>query len=218
MFAAAGLRDTFIIHRPQGLDEGPQPQGKPGNSAPQLPPRSSIEGRLPASPASSEWRLGTHSGRPKLKSADLTAFMLGRAAYHAHGPCGCGQGIFSEGNPRQIESTRPPPCLPTSQNQLRRGLAVKIHTPHAWTFSWPAAGAIGVRSISEQSHLPGAGIEVLRRGLEAIETQSNRSWPPNDGAGRERRFLRLPVLGKEARRACRPPRRRLRNVRVSTRR
>ena len=65
--------------------------------------------------------------------------------------------------------------LPYIEEQLRRGdFLAKISRHMLGLFHGQPGGRHWRQIISEQSHLPGAGIDVLRRGLDAVELQSNR--------------------------------------------
>jgi tRNA-dihydrouridine synthase A len=61
------------------------------------------------------------------------------------------------------------------QQQLHQGIGLSKMTRHMLgLFHGQPGGRHWRQIISEQGHVPGAGIEVLRRALDAVETQSNR--------------------------------------------
>jgi tRNA-dihydrouridine synthase A len=65
--------------------------------------------------------------------------------------------------------------FPYIEEQLRGGVWLSKMTRHMLgLFHGQPGGRLWRQILSEQSHLPGAGLDVLRRGLAAIETQSNR--------------------------------------------
>jgi tRNA-dihydrouridine synthase A len=119
--------------------------------------------------------LGTlESARDEMLNLD--GVMLGRAAYHTPWLLADVDNMFfHRQNPvtSRIEAVQN--MLPYIEQQLHRGVGLSKMTRHMLgLFHGQPGGRHWRQIISEQSHLPGAGIDVLRRGLEAIETQSNR--------------------------------------------
>jgi tRNA-dihydrouridine synthase A len=107
---------------------------------------------------------------------DLDGVMLGRAAYHTPWLLAdVDRVFFQKANPLTNRIDAVTGMFPYIEEQLRRGDFLSKITRHMLgLFHGQPGGRHWRQIISEQSHLPGAGIDVLRRGLEAIETQSNR--------------------------------------------
>ena len=106
----------------------------------------------------------------------LDGVMLGRAAYHTPWLLAdVDRTFFHKANPLTNRIDAVTGMFPYIEEQLRRGEFLSKMTRHMLgIFHGQPGGRHWRQIISEQSHLPGAGIDVLRRGLEAIETQSNR--------------------------------------------
>ncbi len=106
----------------------------------------------------------------------LDGVMLGRAAYHTPWLLAdVDRVFFQRANPLTNRIDAVTAMFPYIEEQLRRGDGLSKITRHMLgLFHGQPGGRHWRQIISEQSHLPGAGIDVLRRGLEAIETQSNR--------------------------------------------
>ena len=107
---------------------------------------------------------------------NLDGIMLGRAAYHTPWLLAdVDNTFFHRQNPvtSRIEAVQN--MLPYIEQQLHQGVWLSKVTRHMLgLFHGQPGGRHWRQIISEQSHLAGAGIDVLRRGLDAIETQSNR--------------------------------------------
>jgi tRNA-dihydrouridine synthase A len=107
---------------------------------------------------------------------NLDGVMLGRAAYHTPWLLADVDRLFFDApNPvsHRIEAVNK--MLPYIQQQLHQGSGLSKMTRHMLgLFHGQPGGRHWRQIISEQGHGPGAGIEVLRRALDAVETQSNR--------------------------------------------
>jgi tRNA-dihydrouridine synthase A len=106
----------------------------------------------------------------------LDGVMLGRAAYHTPWLLAdVDSAFFLKANPLTNRIDAVTGMFPYIEEQLRRGeFLSKIARHMLGLFHGQPGGRHWRQIISEQSHLPGAGIEVLQRGLDAIEVQSNR--------------------------------------------
>ncbi|MBZ0262963.1 MAG: tRNA dihydrouridine(20/20a) synthase DusA [Hyphomicrobiales bacterium] len=106
----------------------------------------------------------------------LDGVMLGRAAYHTPWLLAdVDRLFFQKTNPLTSRIDAVTGMLPYIEEQLRRGdFLAKISRHLLGLFHGQPGGRHWRQIISEQSHLPGAGIDVLRRGLDAVELQSNR--------------------------------------------
>ncbi len=63
--------------------------------------------------------------------------------------------------------------FPYIEQQLGEGLFLPKITRHMLgLFHGQPGGRLWRQIISEQSHLPGAGLEVLQKGLDAVEKQA----------------------------------------------
>ena len=106
----------------------------------------------------------------------LDGVMLGRAAYHTPWLLAdVDRVFFQKTNPLANRIDAVTGMFRYIEEQLHRGEFLSKMARHMLgLFHGQPGGRHWRQIISEQSHLPGAGIDVLRRGLEAIETQSNR--------------------------------------------
>jgi tRNA-dihydrouridine synthase A len=106
----------------------------------------------------------------------LDGAMLGRAAYHTPWLLAdVDRMFFQKTNPLTSRIDAVTGMFPYIEEQLRRGdFLAKISRHMLGLFHGQPGGRHWRQIISEQSHLPGAGIDVLRRGLDAVELQSNR--------------------------------------------
>jgi len=106
----------------------------------------------------------------------LDGVMLGRAAYHTPWLLAdVDRVFFRKANPLANRIDAVTGMFPYVEEQLHCGEFLSKMARHMLgLFHGQPGGRHWRQIISEQSHLPGAGIDVLRRGLEAIETQSNR--------------------------------------------
>jgi tRNA-dihydrouridine synthase A len=106
----------------------------------------------------------------------LDGVMLGRAAYHTPWLLAdVDRAFFQKVNPLANRIDAVTGMFPYIEEQMQRGEFLSKMARHMLgLFHGQPGGRHWRQIISEQSHLPGAGIDVLRRGLEAIETQSNR--------------------------------------------
>ncbi len=106
----------------------------------------------------------------------LDGVMLGRAAYHTPWLLADVDRLFFDAPSlvsERIEAVSS--MLPYIQQQLHQGTGLSKMTRHMLgLFHGQPGGRHWRQIISEQGHVPGAGIEVLRRALDAVETQSNR--------------------------------------------
>ncbi len=107
---------------------------------------------------------------------NLDGVMLGRAAYHTPWLLTNVDRLFYQAeNPTTSRIEAVNGMLPYIEEQLRQGVWLAKMTRHMLgLFHGQPGGRHWRQIISEQSHIPGAGIDVLRRALDAIETQSNR--------------------------------------------
>jgi tRNA-dihydrouridine synthase A len=107
---------------------------------------------------------------------NLDGVMFGRAAYHTPWLLAdVDNKFFNRQNPvtSRIEAVQD--MLPYIEEQLHLGVGLSKMSRHMLgLFHGQPGGRHWRQKISEQSHLAGAGIEVLHRGLDAIETQPNR--------------------------------------------
>jgi tRNA-dihydrouridine synthase A len=114
------------------------------------------------------------SARDEMRNLD--GVMLGRAAYHTPWLLADVDRLFFDAPSLvsdRIEAVNS--MLPYIQQQLHQGIGLSKMTRHMLgLFHGQPGGRHWRQIISEQGHVPGAGIEVLRRALDAVETQSNR--------------------------------------------
>ena len=112
----------------------------------------------------------------KSEMQNLDGVMLGRAAYHTPWLLAdADRFFFQTPNPvsSRIEAVKT--MLPYIEEQLSQGVWLSKMTRHMLgLFHGQPGGRQWRQIISEQSHIAGAGIDVLHRGLNAIETQTNR--------------------------------------------
>ena len=172
--AATGC-DTFIIHARKAWLKGLSPKENR-----EIPPLNyarvhQLKADFP------HLTIILNGGLARLEQArnemrGLDGVMLGRAAYHTPWLLADVDGLFFEkANPLANRIDAVTGMFPYIEEQLRRGDFLSKMTRHMLgLFHGQPGGRHWRQIISEQSHLPGAGIDVLRRGLEAIETQSNR--------------------------------------------
>ena len=106
----------------------------------------------------------------------LDGVMLGRAAYHTPWLLADVDRVFYQAeNPVTSRVEAVQNMLPFIEEQLRQGVGLAKMTRHMLgLFHGQPGGRHWRQIISEQSHIPGAGTKVLRRALDAIETQSSR--------------------------------------------
>ncbi len=107
---------------------------------------------------------------------NLDGVMLGRAAYHTPWLLSeVDQAFFQSANPLTNRIEAVTSMFAYIEQQLATGIWLSKITRHMLgLFHGQPGGRMWRQIISEQSHLPGAGIDVLKRGLEAIEAQSSR--------------------------------------------
>jgi tRNA-dihydrouridine synthase A len=107
---------------------------------------------------------------------NLDGVMLGRAAYHTPWLLADVDRLFFDApSPVSDRFAAVNNMLPYIQQQLHQGIGLSKMTRHMLgLFHGQPGGRHWRQIISEQGHVPGAGIEVLRRALDAVETQSNR--------------------------------------------
>jgi tRNA-dihydrouridine synthase A len=106
---------------------------------------------------------------------NLDGIMLGRAAYHTPWLLAdVDRLLFERSNPVVSRIEAVTNMLTYIEEQLSQGVWLSKMTRHMLgLFHGQPGGRHWRQIISEQSHIPGAGIEVLRRALDAIETQLN---------------------------------------------
>lgn len=172
--AATGC-DTFIIHARKAWLKGLSPKENR-----EIPPLNylrvhQLKADFPHLNIILNGGLATlEQARDEMQNLD--GVMLGRAAYHTPWLLAdVDRVFFRKANPLTNRIDAVTGMFPYIDEQLRRGeFLSKISRHMLGLFHGQPGGRHWRQIISEQSHLPGAGIEVLRRGLEAIETQSNR--------------------------------------------
>ena len=112
----------------------------------------------------------------KTEMRNLDGVMLGRAAYHTPWILAdVDRSFFQTPNPVSSRIEAVNNVLPYIKEQLGQGVGLSKMTRHMLgLFHGQPGGRHWRQIISEQSHVAGAGIEVLHRALDAIETQTNR--------------------------------------------
>ena len=107
---------------------------------------------------------------------NLDGVMLGRAAYHTPWLLAdVDRSFFQTPNAVSSRVEAVKNMLPYIEEQLRQGVWLSKMTRHMLgLFHGQPGGRLWRQIISEQSHIPGAGINVVQRALDAIETRSNR--------------------------------------------
>ncbi len=108
--------------------------------------------------------------------ANLDGVMLGRSAYHTPWLLAdVDRMFFSTPGPLASRIDAVQAMFPYIEQQLAEGQWLSKITRHMLgLFHTQPGGRIWRQIISEQSHKPGAGLEVLTRALAAVETQSRR--------------------------------------------
>jgi tRNA-dihydrouridine synthase A len=106
----------------------------------------------------------------------LDGVMLGRAAYHTPWLLAdVDRMFFGEPNPFDNRIEAALAMFPYIEQQLAQGQWLSKITRHMLgLFHGQPGGRLWRQIISEQSHLPDAGTEVLSRALEAVKHQSKR--------------------------------------------
>lgn len=106
----------------------------------------------------------------------LDGVMLGRASYHTPWLLADVDRLFFDApSPVSDRIEAVNSMLPYIQQQLHQGIGLSKMTRHMLgLFHGQPGGRHWRQIISEQGHVPGAGIEVLHLALDAVETQSNR--------------------------------------------
>ena len=112
----------------------------------------------------------------RAEMGNLDGVMLGRAAYHTPWElAGVDSKFFGAPNPCENRIDAVYAMFPYIEQQLAKGVWLSKMTRHMLgLFHGQPGGRHWRQIISEQSHIPGAGLEVLRKGLEVIEHQHNR--------------------------------------------
>jgi tRNA-dihydrouridine synthase A len=107
---------------------------------------------------------------------NLDGVMLGRCAYHTPWLLSeVDQMFFAAEAPVGNRIDTVTAMFPYIEQQLGQGQWLSKMTRHMLgLFHAQPGGRLWRQIISEQSHVPGAGLEVLTRALAAVETQSNR--------------------------------------------
>jgi tRNA-dihydrouridine synthase A len=115
-------------------------------------------------------------GQAKAEMGELDGVMLGRAAYHTPWELADVDGVFFHApNPCSHRARAVLAMFPYIEQQLAKGVGLSKITRHMLgLFHGQPGGRHWRQIISGQSHLVGAGTEVLRRGLDVIELQNNR--------------------------------------------
>ena len=167
--------DTFIIHARKAWLKGLSP--KENREIPPLnyPRVHQLKADFPHLNIILNGGLAT-LGQAIDEMRGLDGVMLGRAAYHTPWLLAdVDRLFFQKANPLTSRIDAVTGMLPYIEEQLRRGdFLAKISRHMLGLFHGQPGGRHWRQIISEQSHLPGAGIDVLRRGLDAVELQSNR--------------------------------------------
>ncbi len=105
---------------------------------------------------------------------NLDGVMLGRAAYHTPWLLADVDRVFFKAD--NLVGSRIEAALamfPYIEQQFGEGLFLSKITRHMLgLFHGQPGGRLWRQIISEQSHLPGAGLEVLQKGLDAVEKQA----------------------------------------------
>ena len=107
---------------------------------------------------------------------ELDGAMLGRAAYHTPWLLAdVDRRFFETSNPLQNRTDAVTSMFPYIEQQLSQGQWLSKITRHMLgLFHGQPGGRLWRQIISEQSHVPGAGIEVLEKALAAVENQATR--------------------------------------------
>lgn len=172
--AATGC-NTFIIHARKAWLKGLSPKENR-----EIPPLNyarvhQLKDQFPHLSIILNGGLGTlESARDEMQNLD--GVMLGRAAYHTPWILADVDRLFYQA--QNLVTSRidvVSNMLSYIEDQLSQGVWLSKLTRHMLgLFHGQPGGRLWRQIISEQSHIPGAGIAVLRRALDAIETQSNR--------------------------------------------
>jgi tRNA-dihydrouridine synthase A len=114
--------------------------------------------------------------RAKDEMQNLDGVMLGRAAYHTPWLLAdVDRQFFGTSNPTHNRIEAALAMFPYIEQQLAQGLWLSKITRHMLgLFHGQPGGRMWRQIISEQSHLPGAGTEVLSRALDAVKFHSTR--------------------------------------------
>jgi tRNA-dihydrouridine synthase A len=172
--AATGC-NTFIIHARKAWLKGLSP--KENRDIPPLnyPRVHQLKASLP------HLSIILNGGLVSLEHAitemrGLDGVMLGRAAYHTPWELADVDGLFFHApNPCGNRIGAVQAMFPYIEQQLAKGVGLSKITRHMLgLFHGQPGGRHWRQIISGQSHDPGAGVEVLRKGLEVIEFQHNR--------------------------------------------
>jgi tRNA-dihydrouridine synthase A len=107
---------------------------------------------------------------------NLDGVMLGRAAYHTPWMLADVDRLFFQtANPAHSRAEAVAGMFPYIGQQLGQGVWLSKMTRHMLgIFHGQPGGRLWRQILSEQSPVAGAGLDVLRRGLEAIEGQSRK--------------------------------------------
>jgi tRNA-dihydrouridine synthase A len=172
--AATGC-NTFIVHARKAWMKGLSPKENR-----EIPPLNyarvhQLKDQFPHLSIILNGGLATlESARDEMQNLD--GVMLGRAAYHTPWILADVDRLFYQA--QNLVTSRIDVVnnmLPYIEDQLSQGVWLSKLTRHMLgLFHGQPGGRHWRQIISEQSHIPGAGIAVLRRALDAIETQSNR--------------------------------------------
>jgi tRNA-dihydrouridine synthase A len=172
--AATGC-DTFIVHARKAWLKGLSPKENR-----EIPPLNyarvhQLKASLP------HLRIILNGGLASLAHAKaemggLDGVMLGRAAYHTPWELAdVDRMFFHAPNPCSHRAGAVLAMFPYIEQQLAKGVGLSKITRHMLgLFHGQPGGRHWRQIISGQSHVRGAGTEVLRRGLDVIESQHHR--------------------------------------------
>jgi tRNA-dihydrouridine synthase A len=172
--AASGC-DAFIVHARKAWLKGLSPKENR-----EIPPLNyarvhALKAKFP------HLQIIINGGLASLEQAreemqGLDGVMLGRAAYHTPWMLADVDRMFFGGvNPVRDRVAAVAAMFPYIEQQLSKGQWLSKITRHMLgLFHGQPGGRHWRRIISEQSHVPGAGVEVLDRALDAVKNRAGR--------------------------------------------